>query len=106
MSIQSEWLTIPEAAGYLKIARSTLYRWTQEGRLTLYRLGGQTVRIRKNDLEALAQPVLSQQFSQELGTLVASRSAIWDLVGIAEGPQDLAAEHDRYLAQAIESEEQ
>lgn len=106
MSIESEWFTIPEAVGYLKIARSTLYRWMQEGRLTFYRLGGQTVRVRKNELDALAQPAPSQQSSQELGTFVTSRSAIWKLVGTAEGPKDLATEHDRYLAQAIENEEQ
>lgn len=103
--MESEWLTIPQAVGYLKIARSTLYRWIQEGRLISYRFSEQTVRVRKGDLDALAQPTPSQQPSRELGTLVTSRSAIWKLVGTAEGPEDLATEHDQYVTQAIENEE-
>ena len=70
--------------------------------MTFYRLGEQTVRVRKDDLDTLAQPASAQRSPQELGTPVTSRSAIWKLVGIAEGPADLAAKHDWYLAQAIE----
>lgn len=102
MAVGSDWLTVQEAANYLKVARSTLYRWAREGRLTFYRLGEQTVRVRKDNLDTLAQPASARKSPQELGTPVTARSAIWKLVGIAEGPTDLAAKHDRYLAQAIE----
>lgn len=102
MEVQSDWLTVQEAVGYLKVARSTLYRWAQEGRLTLYRLGEQTVRVRKKELDTIAQPVSPHRSPRERGTPVTARSAIWKLVGSAEGPADLAAKHDQYVAQTEE----
>ena len=102
MEIQSDWLTVQEAISYLKVARSTLYRWAREGRLTLYRLGEQTVRVRKKELDTIAQPVSPNRSPAERGTLVTAHSAIWKLVGSTEGPADLAAKHDRYLAQTME----
>jgi excisionase family DNA binding protein len=102
MEMQSDWLTMQEATSYLKIARSTLYRWAREGRLTLYRFGEQTVRVRKKELDTIAQPVSPNRSSQEQGTLVTAHSAIWKLVGSAEGPVDLAAKHDQYLTQTGE----
>jgi excisionase family DNA binding protein len=102
MEMQSDWLTVQEAVGYLKIARSTLYRWAREGRLTLYRLGEQTVRVRKKELDTIAQPVSLDRSPQERGTPVTAHSAIWKLIGSAKGPADLAAKHDQYLAQTEE----
>ncbi|MEW6296352.1 MAG: helix-turn-helix domain-containing protein [Thermodesulfobacteriota bacterium] len=103
MEMQNDWLTVQEAVSYLKIARSTLYRWAREGRLTLYRLGEQTVRVRKKELDSIAQPVLpSDRSPGERGTPVTAHSAIWKLVGSAAGPADLAAKHDEYLAQIEE----
>jgi excisionase family DNA binding protein len=98
--LQSNWLTIREAADYLKVARSTLYRWAREGKVTFYRLGEQTVRVQKDELDTIAQPSSHHRAQQEHGTLMTLQSAIWKLVGIAEGPADLAANHDRYLAGA------
>jgi excisionase family DNA binding protein len=98
MQLQSNWLTIQEAVDYLKVARSTLYRWAREGKVTFYRLGEQTVRVRKDELDTVAQPVSNHRARPEHGTLVTPQSAIWKLVGIAEGPADLAVKHDQYLA--------
>jgi excisionase family DNA binding protein len=98
--VESQWLTVREAVSYLKVARSTLYRWAREGRVRFYRLGEQTVRVNKNELDSLAQPASTHQPPRTLGTLVTSQSAIWKLTGIAEGPSDLAVEHDRYLGEA------
>ena len=102
MEMQSDWLTVQEAVGYLKVARSTLYRWAREGRVTLYRLGEQTVRVHKKELDTIAQPVSPDRSPRERGTPVTAHSAIWKLVGSAEGPADLAAKHDQYLAQTEE----
>lgn len=51
-----QWVTAPEAAEYLGVAVSTLYRWRKEGRLRFYRLGARVSRIKRQDLDALAQP--------------------------------------------------
>lgn len=51
-----EWLTVAEAAGYLKISRDTIYRWAKQGKLRLYKIAGTVTRVRKSDLDALAKP--------------------------------------------------
>ncbi|MGQ9734805.1 MAG: helix-turn-helix domain-containing protein [Candidatus Bipolaricaulia bacterium] len=50
-----EWLTVAEAADYLRVSRDTVYRWAREGRITLYKLGGLT-RLKHRELEALIAP--------------------------------------------------
>lgn len=49
------WLTVAEAANYLKVSRDTIYRWAREGKLALYKLGKLT-RLKKSELEALIAP--------------------------------------------------
>jgi len=55
-STTMEWLTVNEAATYLKVARTTIYRLVRQKKLPLYRLGDRLVRLRREDLDALAQP--------------------------------------------------
>ncbi len=50
------WLSPGEAAEYLGVAVSTLYRWRKEGRLQFYRLGARVSRIKREELDALAEP--------------------------------------------------
>ena len=54
--LQSDLLTIGEAAKLLKISTVTLGRWLKEGRLPAYRIGPRAVRIRRADLNALLTP--------------------------------------------------
>ena len=51
------YLTVAEAAAELEVSRTTVWRWIGEGRLTGYRVGGRTIRIRKEDLRAALKPV-------------------------------------------------
>lgn len=53
-SVSTDWMTIAEACQYLRITRSTLYRWAREGRLRLYRMGSRTTRVKRPDLERMA----------------------------------------------------
>ena len=55
----AEYLTVVEAAKALKVSPSTVWRWIQSERLTAYRVGQRTIRIRREDLEALAEPIRS-----------------------------------------------
>ena len=50
-----EWLTVAEAADYLRVSRDTIYRWAREGRLTLYKLGSLT-RLKRSELDSLIVP--------------------------------------------------
>lgn len=51
---KQEWLTVAEAADYLRLSRDTLYRWAKQGKIALYKVGGTATRVRKSDLDALA----------------------------------------------------
>jgi len=95
------WVTIREASGYLKVSRSTLYRWARDGRIRLHRLGRRTVRVRKEELDRISDVASSSEIGT-LGTRVTPQSRIWKLVGLGEGPKDLAVNHDRHLARAID----
>jgi len=50
-----EWMTIDEAASYLKVSRRTLYRWMDNGEVPYFELAAGVVarRIRREDLEDL-----------------------------------------------------
>jgi excisionase family DNA binding protein len=56
---QSEWLTAPEAAQYLRIAHRTLVRWARCGQIPAHRLSGMarvTWRFRRAELDAMLCP--------------------------------------------------
>ena len=54
---ETKWLTVAEAAEYIRVAPSTLYRWRDEGRLVFYRFGPKNVRLKREDLDRLATPM-------------------------------------------------
>ena len=54
-SIQSEWLTVTEAANYLKIKPRTLLLWVRQGKVKAFALSGTQRRVwrfRQADLDA------------------------------------------------------
>lgn len=54
--MDSDLLTIPEAAAVLKVSPVTISRWLKQGRLTAYRMGPRAVRIRRDDLTEVLKP--------------------------------------------------
>src|SRR5688572_30669516 len=44
-------------ARLLDVSRTTVWRWIKQGRLSAYRIGGRTIRIRRTDVEEMRQPV-------------------------------------------------
>ena len=61
--IQSEWLTVEEAANHLKVKPRTLLLWARQGKVKAFALSGTKRRVwrfRRADLDAalLESPVL------------------------------------------------
>jgi len=55
MDIKSEWLTVAEAAGYLKVKSRTLLLWVRQGKMKAFSLSGTKRRVwrfRQADLDA------------------------------------------------------
>jgi excisionase family DNA binding protein len=55
MTTQHEWMTPQEAADYLRVSLSQVYRLTQHGKLPAHHLG-RSRRYRRQDLDAAMQP--------------------------------------------------
>ena len=51
--MDSELLTVPEAAALLRLKPSTIRSWVCKKRIPYVKLGGRLVRIRRSDAEAL-----------------------------------------------------
>ena len=57
LPMAEEWLTLAEAAAYLKVAKPTIYRLCEEGCLPFYKLAGiGQRRFKRADLDALLVP--------------------------------------------------
>jgi excisionase family DNA binding protein len=50
----SELLTVAEACRYLKVTRTTLYRWARLGKVRFVKLGERSTRLRRDDVARLA----------------------------------------------------
>ena len=60
-----EWLTLEDAAGYLKVSKPTIYRFCAEGCLPFYKLAGTGQRrFKRSDLDALLTPGQPRNTSQ------------------------------------------
>lgn len=52
--IPTEWLTVEEAARYLKVSRRTIYRWSEVGKLPAYIIGNHRHRrYKRADLDSV-----------------------------------------------------
>jgi excisionase family DNA binding protein len=56
VSRDDEWLTVKEAARYLKVSEATLFRWMKSGRLSYCKFGNST-RFRRSFLDRTAERV-------------------------------------------------
>jgi excisionase family DNA binding protein len=55
--MSDEWLTLAQAAAYLKVSKPTLYRFCGVGCLPFYKLAGTGQRrFKRSDLDALLTP--------------------------------------------------
>lgn len=56
-AIARKYLTLAEAAEWYGVSERTLRRRIAEGRLPAYRVGPRSIRVKAEDVEALAQPI-------------------------------------------------
>ncbi len=56
--IKNDLFSVQEAAEFLGISKSTIYRYISDGRLSAYRLGQKRlIRIKRQDLDKLLIPI-------------------------------------------------
>lgn len=55
----SDWLTPMEVAGLLRVSRSVVYRWINEGKLEAIKVGG-VLRIARSELEQFSRTAVEE----------------------------------------------
>ena len=58
--INEDYLSVAEAAELLKVAKSTLWRWINQGDVPAYRFGHRRILINRKDLDRLIVPVRTE----------------------------------------------
>jgi excisionase family DNA binding protein len=54
--LDSDYMTVQEAAGLLRVDKSTIRRWIADGSLPAYRVGKRRVALKRSDVAALITP--------------------------------------------------
>ena len=91
-------LTIDEAAEHLKVSAVTISRWRRQGRLPTLKVGPRAVRIRRADLDLVAQP-----YHGPLASLERPGAASGERSGAVSSPPGPARPpSDRTLARAAQ----
>jgi excisionase family DNA binding protein len=62
---QTDYYNVSEAARFLHVSPSTVWRWIAAEKLPAYRVGVRTVRIKKEDLERIMAPVRGKEVHVE-----------------------------------------
>ncbi len=60
-----DFCSVAEAAALLKVSHSTIWRWIAAGKLSAYRIGPRSIRIKREALQAVVQPARA---TEEEGT--------------------------------------
>ena len=73
-----DYYTVSEAAAFLSVNPSTIWRWIKTGKLpayrVAYRVGHKNIRIKKQDLAAVIAPAKEVKMDKERGALFAPPS--------------------------------
>lgn len=72
---KGDFYSISQAARYLGVNPSTIWRWIEAERLQAYRVGPRTIRIKKDDLDQIIRPTAAAKRKEETMNEFASSSA-------------------------------
>jgi excisionase family DNA binding protein len=64
LMVDQAWFSVQDAAQYLGVSRPTIYRWSKEGKLPIYKIAAGVARVKKEDIEQLlaeAKPLYDLQ---------------------------------------------
>lgn len=61
------YFTINQAAAYLAVSRSTIYRWLDSGKLSAVRIGGRSQRIPLRELRKVVSPETNEERDEQQG---------------------------------------
>ena len=83
LQIETDWLTLGQAAQFLGVAQSTLRKWSDEGRVPAFYTPGGHRRFRRRELEAfVARSGPGQRTSGPLVLVVDDDAALRDLIRV------------------------
>lgn len=96
-------MTVREVAETLKVSPMTVRRYIASGKLQAVRVG-RGVRVDEAAITRFLEPVGIEDTDAPEGAeagVLSAADTLWNIIGIMEdGPQDLARNHDKYLAEA------
>lgn len=61
------YLTVPEAAAYLKLSRLAVYKRVEAGEIPHFRLGKRSIRLRRSDLDTWALQQATDVLEERMG---------------------------------------
>lgn len=64
--VEQAWFSVQDAAKYLGVSRPTIYRWSKEGKLPIYKIADGVARVSKEDIDKLladAKPLYGDEES-------------------------------------------
>ena len=104
-----EYYTVSEAAALLQVSPSTIWRWIEADKLPAYRVGPKTIRVRRQDLEAIIRPARARrgEVIEVKETIQTSTQRAMKPLSEAEAAQGLVAlQEARALAETIQARRQ
>lgn len=67
----NDWLTVKEAADYLKVSEQTIFRWMRTGKVSFFKFGSST-RFRRSNLDLVAEKVTGEAEGEQAASRCAA----------------------------------
>lgn len=74
---ERDYYTITEAAKVLDVSPATVWRWIEAGKLPAFRVGMRSIRIKKQDLNAVVTPARAKEVTMGKERIGPSAEELW-----------------------------